>query len=537
MIKVVSVASMRRIEAAADASGLSYGQMMENAGRAAAARALSILAERGDADARVTVLVGPGNNGGDGLVAGRVIAEQSPALVRFYLLKKRNEDDPHLRAVRDMGLLVADSQDDQRYRVLHHMVGSAHLLIDALFGIGIRLPLQGEAARLLQNVQRALNELRAIPPETLTINPAEPAPGASNLPYILAIDCPSGLDCDTGDIDKNALPADETVAFIAAKPGLLTFPGAAAVGKLTVAPIGVPEDLPELQNEPFTLVDADAVRERLPQRPLNSHKGTYGKALIVAGSGNYVGAPGLAAHAAYRAGAGLVTVAAPQHVITSLSVRLFEPTWLPLIPEDAPQKLADALPQFDAALLGPGWGQAGSTRDLLSYLLNGDHASFPPLVIDADGLNLLAQIGEWWKRLPANTILTPHPGEMARLSGLDTGAVQKDRWALAANKAAEWNVILVLKGAHTLIASPDGRVAALPFKTDALAKAGTGDVLAGVLAGMLAQGLSPFDAAVVGGYLHGLAGEQAAKATGSARSVLAGDVIDNLGTAFRLLEA
>jgi ADP-dependent NAD(P)H-hydrate dehydratase / NAD(P)H-hydrate epimerase len=481
------------------------------------------------------VLVGVGNNGGDGLVAGRVIAEQSQAQVRFYLLKKRADDDPLLKAVRDKGLLVTDAEDDQRYRVLHHMVGSAHLLIDALFGIGVRLPLQGEAAKVLQAVQRALSDLQAIPQETPIIDPALPKPReSSSVPYILAIDCPSGLDCDTGAIDNNAIPADETVTFIAAKPGLLIFPGAAAVGKLVVSTIGVPDDLSELKAEKRVLIDGEYVRQWLPKRAPNSHKGTYGKALIVAGSANYIGAPGMSAQAAYRAGAGLVTVAAPQHVVNSLSVRLYEPTWLTITPQDAPQKISDVSKGYDSILLGPGWGQEDATRDLLAHLL--DHATFTSLVIDADGLNLLAQLPEWWKRLPKNTVITPHPGEMARLSGLDTEAVQNNRWALATEKAAEWNIILVLKGAHTLIAAPDGQIAALPFKTDALAKAGTGDVLAGIITGLLAQGIDAFDAAVCGGYVHGLAGELAAQLRGSTRSVLASDVIDVLGQAFERIE-
>lgn len=528
MIKIVSTSDMRKIEAAADTGGLSYARMMENAGHATALRALDIL--EGMKDAHVIVLVGAGNNGGDGLVASRVIAEQSSAQVSIYLLKKRADNDPHLKTVRDMGLQIIELENDPDYRVLHELVSRAHLLIDALFGIGLRLPLQHEAAKLLQAVQKAIRERRVTSP---VIQPTKPH-NRLNSPYILAVDCPSGLDCDTGAIDANAIPADETVTFIAAKSGLLTFPGAASVGKLTVAPAGVPEDLPELQNSQQFLVDGDFMRQRLPQRPPNSHKGTYGTALIVAGSGNYIGAPGLAAQAAYHVGTGLVTVAAPQHVVNSLSVRLYEPTWLPITPEDAPQKISDALGKVDSVLLGPGWGQEDTTRDLLTHVLH--KSNLPSLVIDADGLNLLAQMNEWWKQLPKNTVITPHPGEMARLSGLDIETVQKNRWQLAAEKAALWNVVLVLKGAHTLIATPEGLIAALPFKTDALAKAGTGDVLAGVITGFLAQGIDSFDAAICGSYVHGLAGERAARKRGSTRSVIASDVIDMLGQAFRQIE-
>jgi NAD(P)H-hydrate epimerase len=257
---------------------------------------------------------------------------------------------------------------------------------------------------------------------------------------------------------------------------------------------------------------------------VNSHKGTYGKALIVAGSTNYRGAPALSARSAYQIGAGLVTVSAPQIVIDTIAGHILEATWL--LPGD------DYSPaDFDALLVGPGWGHAN--RDLLDHLLG---QSLPRLIIDADGLNLLAESPEWWKHLPPNTILTPHPGEMSRLSGLSTSEIQANRAAIAIQKAVEWNVILLLKGAHTLIAAPDGRVIVLPFKTDALAKAGTGDVLAGIIVGLLAQGGNPFEAAAVAGYVHGLAGELAAQTLGTTRSVLASDVSEHLAQALKRIE-
>ena len=165
-----------------------------------------------------------------------------------------------------------------------------------------------------------------------------------------------------------------------------------------------------------------------------------------------------------------------------------------------------------------------------------DAIKLPPVVIDADGLNLLSEIDDWWTLLPEGTIITPHPGEMARLAKMEIEDVQTNRWQLASEKAPEWKVVLVLKGAHTLIAHPDGRVVVLPFKESALATAGTGDVLAGIIAGLLAQGLQPFDAALVGGYLHQLAGAEAVRKIGNGRSVIAGDVLESIADAYRLLE-
>ncbi|MBZ0279706.1 MAG: NAD(P)H-hydrate dehydratase [Anaerolineae bacterium] len=564
MIKVVSVEQMRKIEAAADANGLSYATMMENAGRSVAERVKQIIANR--PDACVTVLVGPGNNGGDGLVAGRLLAEA--AQVRFYLLKTRPTYDVNFKAVQDAGLFVAYADHDKDGRLLRNMVASADVVLDALFGIGVKLPLRSEVAKVLRNVQQALHDnQQPIHPEGETINPDDPMTQSALIrPYVVAVDCPSGLDCDSGAVDKNTIPADETVTFIAAKPGLFTFPGAEMVGKLHVATVGVAEDLPELNDEKWTVADGKTVRAMLPKRSTNANKGTFGKALIVAGSANYVGAAGLASMAAYRSGVGLVTVGTPSPVVIALSGRFLEPTWL-LLPHDmgalaegAATVIVEQSNQYDALLLGSGWGKEKTTRDLLLKLLEPAQVSkshtkrtigfaggkqtetetsttlkLPPLVVDADGLNLLSAIEDWHKLLPERTIITPHPGEMGRLTKMEISEVQANRWAIVCEKATEWNVVLVLKGAHTLIADPDGRVVVLPFKTDALATAGTGDVLAGLITGLLAQGLAPFEAAVAGTYVHGLAGLRAAVKQGNTRSVIAGDVLEAIGEAITMI--
>ncbi len=567
MLKVVSVEKMRQIEAATDAGGLSYSTMMQHAGHAVGSRVLSILADR--SHAKVTVLVGPGNNGGDGLVAGAAIAQQIGIQVRFYLLKARPDDDANFKAVRDAGLFVAIADDDRDFRVLRNMIASADVVIDALFGIGIKLPFRADVAKVLRNAKQALDDDQLpIYSEGRVITPTFPEKVSRSRPYVVAVDCPSGLDCDSGELDKNAFPADETVTFIAAKPGLFTFPGAAAVGQLHIATIGVPADLPDLNGEKIFVVDADYVRQTLPERPTDSNKGTFGKALVVAGSSNYVGAAGLSSISAYRTGTGLVTVGAPVPVVAALTAQFLEPTWL-FLPHDMGVLSAAAAPivykeveSYDALLLGPGWGRETTTGDMLTRLLEKtsdqsktsaphsigfvapqateqseekkDHP-LPPLVIDADALNLLSEIENWWTLLPERTIITPHPGEMGRLAKMETKEVIADRWKIAVKKAAEWNVVLVLKGAHTLIAEPDGRLAVLPFKTDALATAGTGDVLAGTITGFLAQGLKPFEAAVVGSYIHGLAGEWAGMRLGNTRSVIAGDVMNAISEALTQL--
>lgn len=536
-LKIISVDRTRQIEAAADAAGLSYDTMMQNAGRAVALRVIERLRDK--PDSRVTVLVGAGNNGGDGLVAGRIIAEESQALVRFYLSKPRDSSDANFKAVQDANLSIALASDDRDGRVLRNMVASADVVVDALFGIGLKLPLRSDAAKLLRSVNQALNDTQ-LPeqPEGTLINPSKPAQIISYpKPYVVAVDCPSGTDCDTGTLDPNTIPADETVTFIAAKKGLLEFPAAGVVGNLSVATIGIPDDIPELKNEQHILADADLATKLLPARPVNANKGTFGKVMILAGSVNYVGAAGLTSMAAYRSGTGLVTVAGPHSVVSVLSGRFLEPTWLPL-PEENGYVSADAVSPFtsevagySALLIGSGWNTKKTTQRFLVELLK---QKLPPLVIDADALNLLSELDDWWKLLPPDTIITPHPGEMARLAKSSTADIQSDRWK-AAEKAAEWKVNLVLKGAHTLIANPEGRVTALPFKSDALSTAGTGDVLAGLITGLVGQGVKPYDAAVLGGYVHGLAGNLAADEVGNTCSVVAGDVLAAISKALTVL--
>jgi hydroxyethylthiazole kinase-like uncharacterized protein yjeF len=561
-LSVLSIAEIRDIEAAANNAGYSFAQMMDDAGRAAAERVIARL--DGVTQPKITVLVGGGNNGGDGLVAGRILAEQIPdSQVRFYLTSARDETDENFRKVQDAGLFTAQSTDDRDQRVLRNMVASADVVIDALLGIGVKLPLKQPLQRILRGAHQALEErARASRLRALSVDPT--APGQIEHPpkqFILAIDCPSGLDCDTGALDPTALEADETITFIAAKPGLLTFPGAAAVGKLVVAPLEIPEDLPQLKGMKSQLLDHASVKELLPERATDSHKGTFGKVMIISGSSNYSGAALLCSRAAYKSGAGLITVGVPAPLAIGLSGQLIEATWLLLshdmgvLSANAADTIQQEIGNYKSLLIGPGLGKEQTTREMLERLLThkanaakrnigfggvdetqekeNETVELPPTVIDADGLNMLSQVEKWWKLLPAQTVLTPHPAEMGRLSGISTEEVQAQRLELAKTKAAEWKAVVVLKGALTIIASPDGDIAFSPFKTDALATAGTGDVLAGLIAGLLAQGLRPFEAAQAGVYLHGSAGVKAAEQMGSSRSVMAADVLEAISEAYR----
>ncbi len=532
MIRILSVEGMRALESAANAAGWTYADMMEKAGGAVAQSILDRVPS--PAGRRVVILAGSGNNGGDGLVAGRILAEAGMQ-VGVYLVRDRPGDDPLLTAVKEQGALVARGEDDQRFRVLSNLVAACDVVIDAVLGTGFRLPLKPEVAAQLGAVRAALDE-------------------RTRAPLMVGVDCPSGVDCDTGAAAPETLPCDVTVTFGAVKPGLLRPPGVRWAGELMVADIGIGAYLKEWTGGDVGFVSAEDVRGWLPDRPRDAHKGTFGTALLVAGSVNYPGSALLAGRGAYRVGAGLVTLAVPGAIQNALVAGLPEATWI-VLPEEvgviakgAADVLRAEMGRATALLMGPGLGREEATSAFVERFLGGLESAprpalgfvhepesplpgghdFPPMVIDADGLRLLSGLSEWPKRLPAKSILTPHPGEMAALTGETAEAIQTDRLAAARAWAAQWGHVVVLKGAYTVVADPDGRAAVLPFATAALAHAGTGDVLAGAIVGLRAQGVGAYEAAVLGAYLHGRAGEIAAKRIGGTDGVLAGDVAQDL---------
>mgnify|MGYP001069757371 CR=1 FL=1 len=535
-IKVFRVAEMVAAEQAADAAGHSYAQMMEMAG-AAVARAIQ---QRWDvAGKEVLVLVGPGNNGGDGLVAGRYLAEAG-ASVSFYLYRPRDpEKDENYAAVEKMDLFNVTAANDQRYRVLRLRLRSADIIVDALLGTGVDRPIGGELATLLRQVRVGLQERPGSAAGSAlaltSVAAVTPSP-ESDRPVVVAVDVPSGLNSDTGALDPLALPAALTVTFAGPKRGHFIFPGAAAVGELIVADIGIRADLPPVAAVPVQLATAETARALLPPRPQDGHKGTFGTVLVAAGSSHYWGAPLLCGLGAYRAGAGLVALAVPRAVRPVAASRLPEATYPPIpadedLDEASAAMLLEDAGRYDAMLVGPGLGQAsGFVEALLAQA-----ERLPPLVVDADGLNTLAALEDWASRLPRQTILTPHPGEMARLMGITLSELkERDRVELAREQAQAWGHVVLLKGAYTVVAAPDGEATLLPFATPALSTAGSGDVLAGVIVALLGQGLAPYEAAVLGGYLHGAAGAIAEELAGKS-GLLAHEIAEFVMIALRRL--
>lgn len=496
-------------EKAADEHGHSYDHMMEIAGKSVAE---AIIERTSVKEKRVLVLVGPGNNGGDGLVAGRYLAEAG-ADVAFYLFKARDPaEDNNFAKIQQMGLFVVEAGFDQRFRVLRTRLNLTDMLIDALLGTGVSRPIEGDLAKLLRQVNAGMKERQAIvqnqlSPQLVAIDKMVPQHRSTPAPqpiFTIAVDCPSGLNCDTGVLDDLAIPADITVTFAGPKWGHFKFPGAAACGEVVVADIGIDPALPEVAAVDVELITAVKAQSLLPKRPRDGHKGTFGKVLIAAGCDQYRGAPVLAAKGAFRSGAGLVALAVPEAVRDTAVITLPEATYPPVAAEkrlsaQSAKLLKEQLGKHSALLIGPGLGEAS---DFLNSLLTAE--TLPPLVVDADGLNLLATMAAWHTKLPPHTILTPHPAEMARLMNITLAEMlQRDRIETARAQAQTWGHVVLLKGAFTVVAAPDGRVTIIPFANPVLAVGGSGDVLSGVIVALLGQGLAPYEAAILGGYMHG----------------------------------
>jgi len=511
-MKIVTVNQIQAIEKSADASGLSYEQMMSNAGRGVAEWLLKHLS----LEPGVVGLIGSGNNGGDTLIALTRLAEHGVRTMGF--LVKQRDGDKLVEGYLNSGGKIVEIYQSQNLELLDLALSSGVVILDGILGTGIKLPLRADLYDLMAKIHRII-EKRS---ETRKI----------------AIDCPSGVDCDTGEVSDVTIPAEDTLCMAAVKQGLLRQPGRSYTGRIHCINIGI-TSLSEHISEPLPeMINADFVKKNLPHRPETGHKGTFGTCVVIAGTVPYTGAAYLAGKAAYRAGCGLVHVATLREVHQSLSGKLIEAVWTVLpgigdgyLPE-AVEGLVDPLENATSLVLGPGWGLKHETGEFLDRLLDQIPANLPTL-IDADGLKLLSRLDRWWTRLPNQTILTPHPGEMAVLTGLTTSEIQANRWEIAQTFAEKWGVTLVLKGAMTVVASPDSALYVIPISDSAMATAGSGDVLSGVIGGLLAQGADTTSAGFLGAWLHAHAGEIAHAKVGSSYSVTAMDILDAVANAFR----
>lgn len=510
-MKLAKAAEMREIDhRAIHEYGIPGVVLMENAGRAVVE---AIVRWQGPiAGKRAVIVVGPGNNGGDGLVIARHL-HQAGCWVQIVALVRpeswQGDAAINWRIVGKLPIPVIEVLSIEEAAVCEREFYDADFLVDGIFGTGLTRSVAGHFAAVIA----LLNQ--------------------SHRP-IVAVDIPSGLDSDSGHPLGVCVRAGLTVTFGLAKPGQVIYPGIEYTGRLVVADIGIPRIIVDALNLALEqLVQSDMPR-LLPSRQPASHKGTFGHLLVIAGSQGKTGAAMLAAQGALRSGVGLVSLAVPQLLNAVFEASLLEAMTIPLasdyfLGDEDSAVIASAMKGKDALVIGPGLGTAPETVGMVTRLYR--ELSLP-MVVDADALTALG------KGLPSlsirepSRVLTPHPGEMARLTGLTVAEIQADRIRVAVDYAQGKGVVLLLKGAATVIAGPDGRVAINSSGNPGMATGGMGDVLSGVIGALLAQGVTAWDAACLGAFVHGLAADRIARMR-NCGGFLASEVAAELPAAFQ----
>jgi NAD(P)H-hydrate epimerase len=533
-MRLVSVEEMKEIEQNALTNGISNDTLMQRAGAGVGQWISEMYLE--DDPQMIIGLIGKGNNGGDGLLALRFLIEKGWNAIA--ILAGRSEGDLLVRGFQSAGGHVISWNSVNDLASFAQPEFAQAIILDAVLGTGIKLPLREEVRQFLKSAGNVFFDHE-----------------------IIALDCPSGTDCDNGAAAEETLPATVTLCIEAVKQGLVQEPATRYVGELGVISLNISDQGEDSEPDKF-VVSADWVMAKLPERSDFSHKGTFGKSMVIGGSVNYCGAPVLAGNAAYRIGTGLVTLAVPQTVAGWMASSSPEITWLILdemdgvIAENAASLILNRIADYSSLAIGPGVGREETTSAFLTDLLLPDKGKnraqtgfvksqeeklqrkvlFPPVVLDADGLRWLSDQAEWFAKVTAEMVLTPHPGEMAALTGLSVSEIQANRLKTASKFAQKWGQVVVLKGAFTVVAAPDGRMGVIPVATSALAKAGSGDVLTGIIAGLLAQGMEKFEAAVCGAWIHARCGELAEEWTGTAASVLASDLIECIPEVLQMIQ-
>ncbi|MFB3881974.1 MAG: NAD(P)H-hydrate dehydratase [Armatimonadota bacterium] len=513
-MKIVTARQMRELDRRAiEERGIPSLTLMENAGRSVAEAAARLT--ESCPHQPIVIACGSGNNGGDGLVAARLLAERGRRVQVFLAAAqdKLSEDAAaNLRRLTERGIGVTEVTETGPFA---RACSGAALVLDALLGTGLSGKVRGLVGELIECTN---------------------ASGAG----VLAVDVPSGMDADTGEPLGISVRATETVTMGLPKMGLFLYPGMDLAGRVSVADIGLPSELVDESPAAAELVDPNWVGMILPRRRPSAHKGSQGRVLIIAGSAGMTGAACLCARGALRVGAGLVTVGCPASVNDILEVKLTEAMTFPL-PETYTRALdtralaliLELAQEASVIAIGPGLSREPETAVLVRRLVARVEK---PMVIDADGINALADAAMILEAEHAPAVLTPHPGEMGRLMQVSAEKVQARRTHFAEAAARRFGTTVALKGAYSVIADPARALAINPTGNPGMATGGTGDVLTGMIAGLMAQGLLPFEAATAAAYCHGLAGDIAAESTGQG-SMLAGDLVEAVPEALRRVTA
>lgn len=488
-MKLVTAKEMKALDVQAQNDYAMPGiLLMDNAAQAVAEAVHEALtALEGE---RVVIFCGGGNNGGDGLGAARWLQSYGVSVRAFIvgaaLDAVQGDAAMELAMFTKAGGRVEALSTEDDWVLAELAASKADVLVDALLGTGFHGELEGDVLRACE-----------------LLNKSEK--------YILAVDIPTGVNADNGAVCEQAVRADHTVTMALVKTGLLLYPGREYCGDIELADISMPVKLVEkYKSDKYRLTD-EIVRELLPLRKANAHKGDAGRVVICAGSPGYTGAAALASDAAVKAGAGLVSLYTPLSSRDVLAIKLTEVMVHGLLERmpgilggGAASDVASSAEAADVLAIGPGLGTSESTQEAVRTILQ---KITTPVVIDADALTALAGHTEILAAMQAQKVLTPHPGEMARLTGLEIAEIEADRINVAKKYAEEWQAIVVLKGAPTVIGCPNGTVYVNSTGNSSLATGGSGDVLTGIIAGLAAQEISLQEAAICGVYLHGLAAE------------------------------
>lgn len=516
-MRIVTASQMRSIDKQTiQEVGIPGIVLMENVGRAVVQ---SIYSNFPDAS-RVAMLVGKGNNGGDGLVVARHLTMSNVSVIVFLFSAPdqfQGDSQKNLSIVQNLDVPIREINSKTNLEQIETSLMEVDLVVDSIFGTGLRGGVHGHIGEIIKLV----NE--------------------TEVP-VLAVDIPSGLNADNGRAEGACVCADMTFTIGLPKLGLLTYPGAEIAGKLEIIPtheVGFPEYIIETHDITLNWVQHEDAVRLLPDRASDSYKTNCGRVFVVAGSTGMTGAAALASEAVLRAGAGLVTLGIPASLNLALEVKLTEVMTLPLPETDqgsialaAESQIREYVDRTKSILaIGPGLSQHSETVELVNRLVCQHNQ---PLVVDADGLNAIAQDLNTLKFLNSGSVLTPHPGEMSRLIGIPVLEIEADRVNVAQQFARDYQLVLVLKGAPSVVAQYDGQVWINSTGNAGMATAGSGDVLTGVIAGLIAQGVDSFAAAVLGVYLHGLAGDLASGSIGQ-HGMIAGDLLEYLPIAIERL--
>ena len=517
MILVTAAQIQEMDREAIETHGIPGLELMENAGRSATDVLLDQFADR--IKTGVAIICGKGNNGGDGFVIARYLADRHIDVTVYLLAKAANvkgDAAANLKRLAAREIPVIEIPDEDSFSKIKSDLSRFDLIVDAILGTGLTSDVRG----FFKTVIDFINGLNR-----------------GGIP-VFAVDMPSGLNSDTGQPCGTCIHAQGTATFALAKIGHYTYPGADYTGKLEIIDIGIPGNVVDAVGPKQYLLCAERIRAAFPLRSADTHKGRTGHLLVVAGSIGKTGAAAMTAVSAMRAGAGLVTLGIAESLNPIVETQALEVMSEPLaeceygiladIAIEDITKLADGK---SCLAIGPGIGQAAETRSLVEKIISQINV---PMVIDADGLNNIAGRTQLLKKRKAPTVLTPHPGEMARLIETSPAAVQQNRLACARDFAVNFGVHVVLKGAATIIAHPDGRAYINPTGNPGMASGGMGDVLTGVLAGFITQGFTPEAAAHAAVYLHGAAADTLAQTVGPI-GYLAGEVMNTIPGAIKKL--